>query len=379
MSARLIIQFGTSRFLQAHAALFLHEAREQGQAAGPIVVVQTSGAAGRAGRVAAFGRPEGYPVIIRGMQDGVAVDRQVQVTSVARGLSAAADWDELRRLFVADAGYVISNTGDAGYAVAAADRGRALLQDDVPASFPGKLTALLHHRWRHGAAPITVLPCELLNRNGAVLQGLVAELAQQAGAEAGFVAWLQETVIWADTLVDRIVSAPLEPVGAVAEPYALWAVERRPGLVLPFEHPSLELADSLEPFERLKLHILNLGHTVLAEIFQRDGLAAGTTVKDMLADPAIAARLDALYAEEVLPGFAAHGMEDGARAYVATTLDRFRNPFLEHRVADIAQNHALKVERRIAAFIDWAAERDAALPMPVLRGLVARHAAREQA
>ena len=149
--------------------------------------------------------------------------------------------------------------------------------------------------------------------------------------------------------------------------------------MLPFEHPSLVLADSLEPFERLKLHILNLGHTFLAEIFQREGLAAGTTVKDMLADPAIAARLEALYAGEVLSGFAAHGMEDAARDYVATTLDRFRNPFLEHRVADIAQNHALKVERRIAAFLDWVAERDPALPMPVLRGLVARHAAREQA
>ncbi|WP_159995309.1 mannitol dehydrogenase family protein [Roseomonas sp. 18066] len=379
MSARLIIQFGTSRFLQAHAALFLHEAREQGQVAGPIVVVQTSGAADRAGRVAAFGRPEGYPVIIRGMQDGVAIDRQIQVTSVARGLSAAADWEELRGLFVADAAYVISNTGDAGYAVAESDRSSSLLQGDVPASFPGKMTALLHHRWLQGATPITVLPCELLNRNGAVLQGLVIELAQQAGAETGFVAWLQATVIWADTLVDRIVSAPLEPIGAVAEPYALWAVERRPGLVLPFEHPSLQLADSLEPFERLKLHILNLGHTFLAEIFQREGLAANTTVKDMLADAAIAARLDALYAEEVLPGFAAHGMGDEARAYVATTLDRFRNPFLEHRVADIAQNHALKVERRIAAFIDWVAERDAALPMPVLRDLVARHAVREQA
>jgi tagaturonate reductase len=249
----------------------------------------------------------------------------------------------------------------------------------VPESFPGKLAALLHHRWRQGAAPITLLPCELLNRNGAVLQGLVIELAGQAGAEAGFIAWLRERVVWADTLVDRIVSAPLEPIGAVAEPYALWAVERRPGLVLPFEHPSLRLAASLEPFERLKLHILNLGHSFLAEIFLREGLEAGTTVKAMLADPAIAARLDALYAGEVLPGFAAQGMAEEARAYVATTLDRFRNPFLEHRVADIAQNHGLKVARRIGAFIDWVAGREAALPMPVLRALVARQVAQETA
>ena len=36
--ARRIIQFGTSRFLQAHADLFVHEARLAGQDIGPISV-----------------------------------------------------------------------------------------------------------------------------------------------------------------------------------------------------------------------------------------------------------------------------------------------------------------------------------------------------
>ena len=47
-----IVQLGTSRFLQAHADLFVHEAREEGQAVGPITVVQVSGSPERAGRVA---------------------------------------------------------------------------------------------------------------------------------------------------------------------------------------------------------------------------------------------------------------------------------------------------------------------------------------
>ena len=38
-----IVQLGTSRFLQAHVDLFVHEAREEGQAVGPITVVQVSG------------------------------------------------------------------------------------------------------------------------------------------------------------------------------------------------------------------------------------------------------------------------------------------------------------------------------------------------
>src|SRR3954462_3912232 len=82
-----IIQFGTSRFLQAHVDLFVHEARQAGQAVGPIAVVQASASAARAGRFAAFGQPEGYPVVIRGLEAGRPVERTVTVTSVDRGLA----------------------------------------------------------------------------------------------------------------------------------------------------------------------------------------------------------------------------------------------------------------------------------------------------
>jgi tagaturonate reductase len=372
MSGR-IIQFGTSRFLQAHVDLFVHEAREAGQQVGPITVVQASGSAERAGRVAAFSAPGGYPVIIRGVENGAPVERQVTVTSIDRGLSAVRDWLVLGGLFAHEADYIVSNMGDTGYDVAESDRGPQLLDGTVPASFPGKLAALLHQRWRAGGRALTVLPCELVSRNGQVLRAAVLRLAEEARAPAAFLAWLGEGMIWADTLVDRIVSAPLEPVGAVAEPYAIWVIERRPGLVPPCEHPCILLADDLEPFERLKLHILNLGHTVLADLWQAEGRPAGETVRAILADPAVRARLDAVYRDEVVPGFAARGMGGQAAEYVTTTLDRFLNPFLDHRIADIAQNHATKVERRIAAFLAWIAEGAHPPATPALDAVVARN------
>ncbi|GJD60646.1 D-mannonate oxidoreductase [Methylobacterium frigidaeris] len=373
LKTRRVVQFGTSRFLQAHADLFIHEAREAGQAVGPVAVVQTSGAASRAGRVAAFGAPEGYPVLIRGIEDGAPVERQVTVTSIDRGLSATTDWDAVTALFVEEAEIVLSNTGDTGYAIPAADRGTGWVEARPPVSFPAKLTQLLYRRWQAGGRPLTVLPCELINRNGRVLQGLVLDLAAQAGLPEDFRSWLRESVIVTDTLVDRIVSEPIEPVGAVAEPYALWAIERRPGLALPCEHPCIVLADDLEPFERLKLHILNLGHTVLAEIWQREGRPEAETVREILADPTIRARLDALYRDEVVPGFAVRGMEAEAKAYVTATLDRFLNPYLNHRIADIAQNHVQKVERRIHAFLAWVEEAGASPAAPVLRALAAAY------
>ncbi len=348
-----IIQFGTSRFLQAHVDLFAHEAKQAGQPVGPITVVQASGSGDRAGRIAAFGRPEGYPVIVRGIENGAKIERRVDVLSVDQGLSAAQDWDALSALFAGEAEVVVSNMGDAGYDVPASDFGPALLSGGVPLSFPGKLTALLHARWSTGGRAMTILPCELINRNGEVLKAAVLRLAEAAQVPAGFARWIESDVIFADTLVDRIVSQPIEPVGAVAEPYALWAIQRQPGLVLPFTHPSIVLADDLQPFERLKLHILNLGHTVLADLWLRETRAPDETVRAILAEEAVRGRLDGIYADEVVPGFEARGMGEEARAYVATTLDRFLNPFLDHRIADIAQNHAAKIERRIAAFLDW--------------------------
>lgn len=49
-----VFQFGTGRFLRAHADLFIDEARNAGQPAGPITVVKTTAGGTRAGRIAAL-------------------------------------------------------------------------------------------------------------------------------------------------------------------------------------------------------------------------------------------------------------------------------------------------------------------------------------
>jgi tagaturonate reductase len=362
----VILQFGTSRFLQAHADLFLHEAREAGQDVPNVVVVQTSGDASRAGRLAAFADPNGYPVIIRGLEEGQPVDRTVTVKSVERGLSTARDWAEIVALFVERTEFVLSNTADAGYDVDMSEAANGLGVDEPLTSFPAKLAQLLHARYLAGGRPLTILPCELVNRNGPVLKGLVRTFAAEAGADPDFAEWLDK-IVFANTLVDRIVSQTLEPVGAVAEPYALWAIENQPGLTLPCRHPAIMVAEDIEPFERLKLHILNLGHTVLADIWLTEGRPKDETVRAILTDPSVHSRIEAIYRDEVVPGFAAKGMESQARDYVETTLARFLNPYLEHRLSDIAGNHALKIERRLAAFLDWCGR-----PAPTLQAIIAQ-------
>ncbi|WP_315759811.1 mannitol dehydrogenase family protein [Sphingomonas sp. Y38-1Y] len=365
----MIVQFGTSRFLQAHVDLFASEARAEGQAVLPITIVQTTADPERARRLAAFSDPAGFPVIVRGLANGQPVDRTTIVQSVFGGLQAASDWDTLVELLRDEASYLVSNTGDLGYRVDAEDADIA--NDDVaPRSFVPMLVALLHARWQAGRPGLILLPCELVQRNGDTLRAAVVDLAKRQHRDPAYVAWLVETCTWANTLVDRIVSEPLNPAGAIAEPYALWAVERTAGLVLPFTHPAVRLVDDLEPYERLKLHILNLGHSWLADRWARGDQDAAATVRAAIAEPTTRAAFDRLFAEEVVPGFGAHGLADAATTYVEQTVERFANPFLDHRIADIHQNHAAKVARRVGGFIQWVENAQGPVPlMPELRAL----------
>jgi tagaturonate reductase len=367
--AKQILQFGTSRFLQAHVDFFVHEARLAGQDIGPITVVKTTTGGARDGRVEALGDAKGFPVRFRGHANGHSVDETVMVQSVSRAIDANKDWQGLVQLFVNETDIVVSNVGEGGYEVSAEDWLHRPVAGVVPTSYAAKLMALLTHRFQNGANPLLILPCELVSNNGEVLRQLLAGLSDAWNESREFKAWLAASVMICDTLVDRIVSEPIEPIGAVAEPYGLWAIKRQPGFELPLRHPSIIYTDDLEPFLRLKLHILNLGHTYLAQIWQAEKHRPDETVRGMLADPDIKQRLLSLYDDEVIPGFAACGRGDAATRYVATTLERFENPFLNHRVSDIAQNHAVKIERRVADFIAWARKPNPSLALPRLEAL----------
>lgn len=344
MSTNPILQFGTSRFLQAHADLFLSEAIAAGQAVGPVTVIQSSGNATRHARLNALTR--GFPVRIQGLEHGTPVQRETRVTAITRAYDTTTDWPEICAA-ATHARIIISNTSEAGWTPQPTD---TLGHFDQSMSYPAKLTHLLWSRFQTTRAPVQLMPTELVPRNGDTLRARTLSLAQNLSPT--FHDWLaQQTFV--NSLVDRIVSEPLDPAGAIAEPYALWAIESCSGLIPPCIHPAIAIVPDLAPIERRKLHILNLGHTYLVA----NWLTTDRTrpfVRSLMDTPEIRADLASLYETEVLPTFAAAG-DTSAPAYVAATLDRFANPFLNHRLSDIAQNHTAKLAHRIGAFIDWSA------------------------
>lgn len=370
-----ILQFGTSRFLQAHVDLFVSEALERGDAdaIGTITVVQTTDNPDSASRVATLANTGGYPVRIRGMRGGKVVDATQQCRAIRDAVQAARDWPRVRDAICGPVRIVISNTADRGYALDERDDARLIdAQDQVPHSFPAKLLVLLHARWQHiPDAPLSIFPCELIEKNGDTLRGIVTDLAQQWRLPDAFIRYLNAHCIWANSLVDRIVPEPLHPVGAIAEPYALWAVERKPGLTMPCSHPSIVLTDDLAHYERLKLFLLNLGHTYLAERWLVEGGASDQTVLDAMNDRTLRAELEALWSEEVVPVFDASGKHDDAIAYMGELRERFMNPLLVHRLSDIARNHGPKKQRRFGPVIELATQLGLSLEQPRLHAALA--------
>jgi tagaturonate reductase len=334
-----ILQFGTSRFLQAHVDFFVSQALESdapGAAIGGITVVQTTESADSAKRIAALSDGSGYPVRIRGLRAGEIVDEMLTGRAIRQAVHVRKDWPRVREAVSGPVQIIVSNTGDRGYQLDERDNVSDVAGSGrVPHSFPARLLALLHARWQSQPdAPLTLFPCELIEKNGEVLRGIVVTLASQWGLPGKFIHYLAEHCVWVNSLVDRIVSESIRPVGAVAEPYALWAIERHPRLRVPCVHPSIVLTDKR---------------------WLRDARPADETVYRAMNDPVLRAELETVWSEEVVSVFEALGERDDALAYVAQVRERLLNPFLEHRLADIAQNHAQKKQRRIAPLLTLAA------------------------
>lgn len=119
-------------------------------------------------------------------------------------------------------------------------------------------------------------------------------------------------------------------------------------------HPDIVLTEDLTTCERPKLFVLTLGHAWLADQWL-SGVTPVRTVLEAMHEPALREGLEEVWREEVIPVFEALGLGPQAREYVDVVRGRLCNPFLEHLLADIANNHEQKKSRRVAPLLELAA------------------------
>ncbi len=394
MERETILQFGGGDFLRAFADLFLHEANQSGQDAGRAVVVTSTDSE----RTRWINEQQGrYHVVVQGLQDGDHVDQTIPVDQgISRALNATDQWNAVLQVAAsADLRWIISNTTEAGLQLAedeicAAEAGALVAsapsptsdaavstesgpEPATPVSFPAKLLALLAHRHCRGLRGVTILPCELVDTNADVLRGLVFEQAQRWRLPDALLAWLESECQWVNTLVDRIVSGrpashPLlqdDALLTVTEPFALWAVEDDGHLDL-FDHAAIGRVSDVAPYSLRKVRILNGAHTALVSRALPLGIE---TVGAAIDHNEIGPWLHQLLEQEILPALGKR--VEGAAEFAAAAFERFANPWLEHRLADIALHHETKLQTRLAPSFDDYVKRFGRKP-PLLAQILGR-------
>ncbi len=229
----------------------------------------------------------------------------------------------------------------------------------APKSAIGYLAAGLKQRMETGTGPITLMSCDNLPHNGAVLKAVLTAFVAKTAPE--LTAWLAANTSFPATMVDRIVPATTDTdldrlaarLGVAdngmvkAEPFSQWVIEDdfagpRPA----FETVGAQLVADVRPFELAKLRMLNGSHSTIAYL----GLFYGhETVDQAMADPRVAPVIDALMEEAAatLPGVPGLDPVSYAEALKA----RFSNAALAHRLSQIAMDGSQKLPQRLLGTI----------------------------
>ena len=196
--------------------------------------------------------------------------------------------------------------------------------------------------------PLQIMACE--NAIGATdqLREHVVDLAADS--------WdaLESRAVFANTAVDRIV--PAQAIGGVdvtVEPFYEWAIERGPFGDDPPHIPGAHFVDDLEPYIERKLFTVNTGHATTAYFGAQAGIER---ISDALADPAIAAKVEAALEETSALLVRKHELDPAVQGqYRATILRRFRNPALPDTVWRVGRQPLRKLSRH-ERFVGPAAE-----------------------
>jgi fructuronate reductase len=226
----------------------------------------------------------------------------------------------------------------------------------------GQLAAAIALRAKRNGPPLTVVCCDNVPANGALLGSLVQTFIENAHHPSAVPAWMADNVAFPSTMVDRIVpsttDADLQFVAAeigvddrgavVSEPFSQWVIEREFAGPRPeWEVAGALLVDDVSPYERLKLRLLNGSHSALAYL---GGLAGYPTIADAIADPELEQYVRRLMRDDALPTLAVPAGVD-ADAYQDTVVGRFANRALGHRTQQIATDGSHKLPQRLLGSI----------------------------
>jgi mannitol 2-dehydrogenase len=256
----------------------------------------------------------------------------------------AAESTRIVSLTVTEGGYNFSPvTGE--FDAADPDVVADLQPGAAPRTTFGLITEALVRRRQRGLPPFTVVSCDNIQGNGDVARRSFTAFARLRDQELG--EWVDREVLFPNSMVDRITPATTDddreevrqrfgvddgwPV--VCEPFTQWVLEDEFSLGRPpLEDAGVQVVEDVEPYELMKLRLLNAGHQALAYL----GYLAGyRLVHEAAQDPLFQRFLLGYMEEEATPTLRPVPGIDLAE-YRKSLIERFSNPAIRDTLARLA-------------------------------------------
>ncbi|MCG1037595.1 mannitol dehydrogenase family protein [Polaribacter sargassicola] len=220
-----------------------------------------------------------------------------------------------------------------------------------PKTIFGYLTAALKLRKERGLLGFTLQSCDNIQGNGHMAKKMLLSYVAKAAPE--LITWIEQNVSFPNAMVDRITPATaasditnlIETSGiddawpVVCEPFKQWVIEDdfitgRPA----WEKVGAQFVEDVVPFEKMKLSLLNAGHSVLGILGDLIGYA---TIDESVNNTEIRRFLKNYMNHEVTPTLV--GLEGvDLDAYKESLLQRFGNIYIKDQIDRICSESSAK-------------------------------------
>lgn len=222
---------------------------------------------------------------------------------------------------------------------------------EAPKTIFGYLTQALKLRKENGLQGVTIQSCDNIQGNGHMTEKML--LSYVKVAEPELMSWIDEHVSFPNAMVDRITPAT-SPVDisnlketsgiddawpVVCEPFKQWVIEDdfkagRPA----WEQVGAQFVENVEPYEKMKLQLLNAGHSVLGIL---GALIGYDTIDEAANNPSINAFLRAYMGTEVTPVL--NDLKGvNLEGYEVSLLQRFGNVYIKDQIDRICSESSAK-------------------------------------
>ena len=344
-----IVHLGVGGFHRAHEAMYLDRLMRRGQAF-DWAVCGVGVLPGDARMRDALTAQDCLYTLVEKAPDGTWTPRVIG--SIVEYLLAPDDPDRVVERMTDPAVRIVSLTVTEGgynfdpvtgeFLVDAPDVVHDVADPKAPRTTFGLVVEALARRRERGVAPFTVMSCDNIPSNGHVARRSLAAFAALRDPELAD--WVRTAVRFPDSMVDRITPVTTDADRAeverrydltdrwpvVCEPFTQWVLEDafgdgRP----PWEDAGVQLVDDVEPYELMKLRLLNASHQGLCYFGH---LAGYRLVHEVAQDPLFADFLLAYMQDEGSPTLPPVPGIDLA-AYRAELLARFSNDQVRDTVA----------------------------------------------